>query len=119
MRTTVVVTRCTHCLIDSSCARRNHQSCKYVTNAMKLIWLILLAGVLFLFLPRVFSASTEPSAEADTAQTLETIRKKYHFPGLAVIVVKDGKICDRAAVGVRKLDDPTLITTNDIFHIGS
>ncbi len=52
-------------------------------------------------------------------QTLETIRKKYNLPALAAVVVKDGQICDRAAVGVRKWGDPTPVTTNDIFHIGS
>ena len=59
------------------------------------------------------------SLPATTTQTLETIRKKYDFPALAVVVVKDGKICDRAAVGVRKLGDPTPVTINDQFHIGS
>jgi CubicO group peptidase (beta-lactamase class C family) len=47
------------------------------------------------------------------------ICKKYNLPALAVVVVKDGRICDRAAVGVRKLGDPTPATTNDVFHIGS
>src|SRR6516164_3199692 len=94
---------------------------KMQKTLMKLAWLIVLAicGTLFMFLPKAFSASTNTEAEADTAQTLEKIRKKYNFPGLAVIVVMDGKICDRVAVGVRKLGDPTLITTNDVFHIGS
>ena len=36
-----------------------------------------------------------------------------------MVVVKDGQICDRAAVGVRKWGDPTPVTTNDVFHIGS
>jgi CubicO group peptidase (beta-lactamase class C family) len=54
-----------------------------------------------------------------TAQTLETIRKKYDLPALAVVVVKNGIICDRAAVGIRKTGDPTPVTTNDVFHIGS
>jgi CubicO group peptidase (beta-lactamase class C family) len=62
------------------------------------------------------SASVPP---ADTVRTLEGIRKKHDFPALAVVVVKDGKICDRAAVGIRKSGDPTLVTTNDQFHIGS
>ncbi|HWD91186.1 MAG TPA: serine hydrolase domain-containing protein [Verrucomicrobiae bacterium] len=52
-------------------------------------------------------------------QGLEVIRKKHDLPALAVVVAKDGKICDRAAVGVRKLGDATLVTTNDEFHIGS
>jgi len=50
---------------------------------------------------------------------LEAIRTKHDLPALAVVVVKDGKICERAAVGVRKVGDPTLVTTNDVFHIGS
>jgi CubicO group peptidase (beta-lactamase class C family) len=50
---------------------------------------------------------------------MEAIRKKYDLPALAVVVVKDGKICERDAVGVRKIDDPTPVTTNDLFHIGS
>jgi CubicO group peptidase (beta-lactamase class C family) len=56
---------------------------------------------------------------ADTNSPLEMIRKKYELPALAVVVVKDGKICERDAVGVRKYGDPTLVTTNDVFHIGS
>lgn len=66
---------------------------------------VLLAGIV------VASAAPDPS--------LEAIRKKRDLPALAVVVVKDGKICDRQAVGVRKLGDPTLVTTNDLFHIGS
>ena len=52
-------------------------------------------------------------------QNFEAIRKKHDLPALAVVVVKDGQICDRAAVGVRKWGDPTPVTTNDAFHIGS
>jgi CubicO group peptidase (beta-lactamase class C family) len=55
----------------------------------------------------------------DTAQILEPIRKKHNLPALAVAVAKDGKICDRAAVGVRKYGDPTPVTIDDQFHIGS
>jgi CubicO group peptidase (beta-lactamase class C family) len=56
---------------------------------------------------------------AGTAEQLEAVRAKYNFPALAVVVVKDGIICDRAAVGIRKIGDPTPVTTNDEFHIGS
>lgn len=52
-------------------------------------------------------------------QTIEAIRKKYNLPALAVVVVKDGAICDRVAVGVRKLRDATPVTIHDQFHIGS
>jgi CubicO group peptidase (beta-lactamase class C family) len=78
---------------------------------------ICFAGALVsvLMLPNVSLAS---SLDA-TAATLETIRKKHDLPALAVAVVKDGKICDHAAVGVRKFGDPTPVTIEDQFHIGS
>ncbi|HLH54315.1 MAG TPA: serine hydrolase domain-containing protein [Verrucomicrobiae bacterium] len=72
---------------------------------------------LSLLLPCTIRAAN-PTA-ADTATILEDIRRKHDFPGLAVIVIKDGKVCDLAAVGVRKLGDPIRMTTNDLFHIGS
>ena len=78
-------------------------------------WLriILLAGLL------LARADGQTPTSIGTPQTLEMIRKKQVLPALAVVVVKDGKICDRAAVGVRKFGDPTRVTTNDLFHIGS
>lgn len=59
------------------------------------------------------------ASEDDTSRILEGIRKRYDFPALAVIVVKAGQVCDRAAVGVRKSGDETPVGTNDFFHIGS
>jgi hypothetical protein len=92
---------------------------------MKMTMLMLLSAicasagpVIWAAIPSITNAFSGP-LPADTAQALEVIRKKYDFPALAVVVVKDGKICDRAAVGVRKSGDPTLVTTNDQFHIGS
>jgi CubicO group peptidase (beta-lactamase class C family) len=67
----------------------------------------------------VLTASAAPSTPANSAQALEVIRKKHDLPALAVVVVKDGQICDRAAVGVRKLGASVPVTTNDVFHIGS
>lgn len=86
---------------------------------------IILIGIVLISLGAiVFVRGREPKTPAieysdSASQALEVIRKKYDFPALAVVVVKDGKICDRAAVGVRKSGDPTLVTTNDQFHIGS
>lgn len=66
-----------------------------------------------------FKAYAQPALPVDTAQLLEVLRKQYNLPALAVVVVKDGEIRDRAAVGVRKTGDPMPVTTNDVFHIGS
>ena len=58
-------------------------------------------------------------AASDSSEVMETLRKKFDLPALAVVVVKEGKVCDQAAVGVRKLGDATVVTTNDVWHIGS
>ncbi|HTL54151.1 MAG TPA: serine hydrolase domain-containing protein [Candidatus Limnocylindrales bacterium] len=63
-------------------------------------------------------AEAAPASE-DTAQILDNIRKKYSFPALAVVVVTNRTICERAAVGVRKEGEKAAVTTNDLFHIGS
>jgi CubicO group peptidase (beta-lactamase class C family) len=67
----------------------------------------------------VLTVAAAQSTPADSAQALEVIRKKHNLPALAVVVVKDGQICDRAAVGIRKWGATTPVTTNDVFHIGS
>lgn len=78
--------------------------------------LLLVRGVLSLLCPPLPAAT---GSATDATQTLEMLRQKHKLPALSVVVAKDGKICDRAAVGVRKSGDPTPITTNDVFHIGS
>src|SRR5439155_25922003 len=65
------------------------------------------------------ACAADSSLPANTAEALEIIRKKNDLPALAVVVVKEGRICDRAATGVRKRGDPARVTTNDVFHIGS
>jgi CubicO group peptidase (beta-lactamase class C family) len=66
-----------------------------------------------------FAASRAPAAETNTQEIVEAIRKKHNVPAMATVVLKDGQVRDRAATGVRKLDDQTLVTTNDLWHIGS
>jgi len=77
---------------------------------------ILLVSALRVCVVNVSSAST---ASNDMTQAIEAIRKWHDLPALAVAVMNDGRICDRVAVGIRKLGDPTPVTTNDMFHIGS
>ena len=68
---------------------------------------------------KTVSLIAAPSAPINMSQTIESIRKRHALPALAVVVVRDGQIRDRVAVGVRKWDDPTPVTTNDVFHLGS
>ena len=77
--------------------------------------------VVLVIITAIWTSCTEP-AFADSAQILQVLtktREKYDFPGLAALVIKDGKIDSVAAVGVRKFGDLTRLTTNDVFHIGS
>ncbi len=65
------------------------------------------------------TTSSTPAATPTPANSIEAICKNRGVPALAVVVTKDGQICDRAAAGVRKWGDSTPVTTNDVFHIGS
>jgi CubicO group peptidase (beta-lactamase class C family) len=75
--------------------------------------------LMFLLILGRMAGSAAPSTLPSPSQTIESIRKKHDLPALAVVVVKDGQICDRVAVGVRKWGDPTPVATNDVFHLGS
>jgi CubicO group peptidase (beta-lactamase class C family) len=65
------------------------------------------------------NSSAESITNIGTPQNFEAIRQKYSLPALAAVVVKDGQICDRVAVGVRRWAETVPVTTNDVFHIGS
>lgn len=67
----------------------------------------------------IITVIAHAAMKAKPGISIEGIRQAHDLPALAVVVVKDGQICDRAAVGVRKWGDPTPVTTNDVFHIGS
>ena len=67
----------------------------------------------------VGGALAESSTNTNMMHTFEAIRQKHSLPALAAVVVKDGQICDRVAVGLRRVDGSAPLTTNDVFHIGS
>ncbi len=76
-------------------------------------------GLLLWLLLSAFNLPAEPSTSTNMLQTIESIRQQYKLPALAAVVTRNGEICDRLAVGVRKWGDSTPVTTNDLFHIGS
>jgi CubicO group peptidase (beta-lactamase class C family) len=85
------------------------------TEAQTAVWKRAIAFVLL----SPLIACGQPAMPSETAQILEKLRAQHDLPALAVVVVKDGRICDLAAVGVRKFGFPTPVTTNDQFHLGS
>ena len=66
----------------------------------------------------VQAASPERKSQ-DLGALLEPIRKRHKLPALAAAVILDGKTAATGAVGVRKIGDPTPVTVDDQFHLGS
>ena len=81
--------------------------------------LLLVLAVCIIALAVHAAVKTNSFAGTGPAGSIEAICKEHGVPALAVVVTKDGQICDRAAAGVRKWGDSTPVTTNDVFHIGS
>lgn len=56
---------------------------------------------------------------ADLADLLESVREKRALPALGACVVRGEEVIALGAVGVRKLGDPTPVTAQDLWHLGS
>jgi CubicO group peptidase (beta-lactamase class C family) len=76
------------------------------------------------------AATAGPGAQPDAAkmvapavddlhEALEAIRIKHKLPGLAAVVLKDGKIVAQGAAGLRREGGTEPITIDDQFHMGS
>jgi CubicO group peptidase (beta-lactamase class C family) len=63
------------------------------------------------------SASTAPPADLDAY--VASSMKTFEVPGMAVAIVRDGKIVVAKGYGVRKLGDPTPVDEFTLFGIGS
>lgn len=58
-------------------------------------------------------------AQANLDAVVERTRKAFDVPGIAVAVVKDGKVVLSKGYGVRKLGDPAPVTPRTLFGIAS
>lgn len=83
---------------------------------------------LAILLPASFAAAAGPEKKGDAhvpakpmwlRRDLERIRAKYHLPSLAASIVIGREVVVAVAVGQRKLGDPTPVTRNDRYQIGS
>jgi len=52
-------------------------------------------------------------------QVVERARKEFDVPGIAVAIVKDGKVVHAKGYGVRKIGQPAPVTTETLFRIAS
>jgi CubicO group peptidase (beta-lactamase class C family) len=76
------------------------------------------AAILILIASAVsLCAQTAPPADLDTY--VANSMKTFDVPGLAVAIVKDGKVVVAKGYGVRKLGDPTPVDERTRFGIGS
>src|ERR1044071_5074125 len=70
-------------------------------------------------------ASIAPAQVAQTSAPLDLddyaarVLKEFEVPGLAIAIVKDGKIVLAKGYGVRKLGEPTRVDENTLFGIAS
>jgi CubicO group peptidase (beta-lactamase class C family) len=68
-------------------------------------------------------ATAAPAQTASAPQDLDAVAarvlKEFEVPGLAVAIVKDGKVVLAKGYGVRKLGEPTPVDENTLFGIAS
>ena len=77
------------------------------------------AAVLTLILSAAVTLHAQTNPPADLDAYVTRAMKTFDVPGIAVAIVKDGKMVFAKGYGVRKLGDPTPVDENTLFGIGS
>jgi CubicO group peptidase (beta-lactamase class C family) len=62
---------------------------------------------------------TAPAPAFDLAQDVNRVLKTFDVPGIAIAIVKDGKVLAAQGFGVRRLGDPAPVTAQTLFEIAS
>ena len=76
-----------------------------------------LFGLLIMF---SFKAQSQPSFIKDSIDTyINTAMKDWSLPGLAVVIVKDGKVAYMKGFGVKDIETKTAVDENTLFMIAS
>lgn len=73
----------------------------------------LLAALLVCLLPFATAAA------GDLTPVLTGAMQKHSIPAMAVVVIRNGKIADEAAAGVKAAGAAAPVTLDDVWHIGS
>jgi len=83
----------------------------------------LLALLLAFFVAPSFAATPPNSAPSQPLRDLDSYVQRtmhdWHVPGLAIVVVKDGKVLAARGYGVRELGKPGKVDADTLFDIGS
>ena len=64
-------------------------------------------------------ASTQPAQLDDFNAYVERVRKTFDVPGIAVAIVKDGKVVLEQGFGVREMGKPEAVDARTLFAIAS
>ncbi len=75
--------------------------------------------VVALWLMAVVPLQAQQAPPADLDAFVARSMKTFDVPGMAVAIVKDGKVVVSKGYGVRKLGEPTPVDENTLFGIGS
>ena len=100
----------------SNTRRANHENDQNKQTARSAV-LVSAACIIAVIAHAAIPASS--AANLTPATGIAAICQERSVPALAVVATQDGQSCDRAAAGVRKLGEPTPVTKNGMFHIGS
>ena len=60
-----------------------------------------------------------PGEQDYVARVVERARQEFHVPGIAVAIVKDGRVVLAAGYGVRRTGEPAPVTARSLFRIAS
>ncbi|KAG9573605.1 hypothetical protein KCV01_g18581, partial [Aureobasidium melanogenum] len=69
--------------------------------------------------PAAATSAARPEALADFDAYVDATRKQFDVPGIAVAIVKDGKVVLEMGSGVRKLGEPAKVDEHTQFAIAS
>jgi CubicO group peptidase (beta-lactamase class C family) len=75
--------------------------------------------VFAIFIASAVSLCAQTAPPADLDSYVANSMKTFDVPGMAVAIVKDGKVLVAKGYGVRKLGDPTPVDERTMFGIGS
>ncbi|MGO4379997.1 serine hydrolase [Pseudoduganella sp. RAF53_2] len=67
----------------------------------------------------IVSAAAAAAPAFDLDRDVNTALKTFNVPGMAIAIVKDGKVIAAKGFGVRKLGDPAPVTDKTLFEIAS
>lgn len=93
---------------QASCARR--------AAAFLLLWV---ASWSSSALAQTVQSSPSPASLEDFDAYVESVRKTFDVPGIAVAIVKDGKVVLERGYGVRELAKPDKVDAHTLFAIAS